>query len=222
MFPARCMDQAGTSKGGTTFSLITVVTTKAVIPAYLTSHAVAKLIRVSPSTVLSWIDKGLLPAHRTPGGHRRVEPAALVRFLRDHDMPIPRDLSSVSRLLVIDDEAPFLSTARRFFKRHAPSLKIETADGAVDGLLKVGTFRPDAVLLDAYMPGMDGVEVCRRLRASPATAHIRVVAITAHSTPEIESAFHDAGAVACLSKPLEPTAVLNALGMESAREEIQT
>jgi len=193
-----------------------------VISAYLTSHAVAKLVRVSPSTVLSWIDKGLLPAHRTPGGHRRVEPAALVRFLRDHDMPIPRDLSNVSRLLVIDDEAPFLSTARRFFKRHAPALKVETADGAVDGLLKVGTFRPDAVLLDAFMPGMDGLEVCRRLRASGATAHIRVVAITAHASRELEAAFRKAGAVACLSKPLEPVSLFGALGLEGAQEEIRT
>lgn len=191
------------------------------ISDYLTSHAVAKLVRVSPSTVLSWIDKGLLPAHRTPGGHRRVEPAALVRFLRDHDMPIPRDLSSVTRLLVIDDEAPFLSTARRFLKRHAPQLKVETADGAVDGLLKVGTFRPDAVLLDAYMPGMDGVEVCRRLRASAATAHIRVVAITAHPSPGIETAFRKAGAVACLSKPLQPMALLSALGLDRTHEEIE-
>jgi excisionase family DNA binding protein len=202
--------------------MIPAVTTKSVISAYLTSHAVAKLVRVSPSTVLSWIDKGLLPAHRTPGGHRRVEPAALVRFLREHDMPIPRDLSNVSRLLVIDDEAPFLSTARRFFKRYAPALKVETADGAIDGLLKVGTFRPDAVLLDAFMPGMDGVEVCRRLRASGATAHIRVVAITAHVSPELETAFRKAGAVACLSKPLDPTGLLAALGLEGAHEEIHT
>ncbi len=191
------------------------------VPAYLSSHAVAKLVRVSPSTVLSWIDKGLLPAHRTPGGHRRVEAAALVRFLRDHDMPIPRDLSTVSRLLVIDDEAPFLSTARRFFKRHAPDLKIETADGAIDGLLKVGTFRPDAVLLDAYMPGMDGLEVCRRLRASSATAHILVVAITALPSTKIEAAFREAGAAACLSKPLEPLVLLEALGLRGLRDGIE-
>src|SRR2546422_4046688 len=64
---------------------------------FLTSHAVAELIGVSPSTVLSWIDKGLLPAFRTPGGHRRGDPRALVGFLRSHQMPGPRTLLPPAR-----------------------------------------------------------------------------------------------------------------------------
>ncbi|MSP60912.1 MAG: response regulator [Myxococcales bacterium] len=188
-------------------------------PSYLTSHQIADLISVSPSTVLSWIDKRLLPAFRTPGGHRRVERAALVQFLRHHQMPVPRELVGVARLLIIDDETVFLRTARRQLKRAAPWLVVETAESAADALLKVGTFHADAVVLDAMMPGMDGIEVCGLLRSGPETAHIMVVALTGYSSSEIEAGFKRAGAVAVLQKPLDPAALLQILSERGLRKE---
>lgn len=184
---------------------------------YLSSHEVARLAGVSPSTVLVWIDQGKLHAHRTPGKHRRVSREVLVAFMREHGMPIPRELTS--RLLVIDDDPAFLRTVQRVLKRRAPQLIVETANGAIDGLLKVGTWRPDAVLLDAYMPGMDGVEVCKRLRASPETANILVVALTGRPSPELAAAFRKAQAVACLVKPLDLEELLKALGWQTAVSE---
>src|SRR5258708_36329240 len=113
--------------------------------SYLTSHEVARLLGVSASAVLSWIDRGWIKAHRTPGGHRRVEELELIRFLRERNMPVPRVLTGVERLLVIDDEPAVLKTTRRVLKHRAPDLTLESSDGAVAGLLKIGTFRPDAV-----------------------------------------------------------------------------
>jgi excisionase family DNA binding protein len=188
---------------------------------YFTSHAVARLVSVSPSTVLGWIDRGMLPAYRTPGGHRRVERRDLVRFLREHRMPVPLELRAINRLLVIDDEPAFLRAVRRDLKRHADEIEVETADGALDGLLKVVTFFPDAVLLDTFMPGLDGVEVCRRLRSSAATAHIAVVAITGRPSEEVAASYREAGAVACLSKPLDVGELLSALALEPPRDVVQ-
>lgn len=182
--------------------------------AFLTSHAVAELIGVSPSTVLSWIDKGLLPAFRTPGGHRRVEPSALVEFLRAHQMPVPRTLlPQAKRLLLIDDDAMFLRSTRRLLKQQFNELEIETAEGAVEGLLRIGTDKPDAVLLDAMMPGMDGVEVCRQIRQNPSTSEILVIALTGRLDDELAAAFKTAGATACLRKPLDLEALKQLLGL---------
>src|SRR4051812_42249742 len=114
----------------------------------LTSHQVAELLQVSPSTVLSWVNQGLLPAFRTPGGHRRIHAGELVDFLRSHGMPVPSPLQARRRVLAIDDEPAFLRSLRRQLARAAPGLEVEVAEGPIDGLLKVGTFRPDVVLLD--------------------------------------------------------------------------
>ncbi len=182
--------------------------------AFLTSHAVAELIGVSPSTVLSWIDKGLLPAFRTPGGHRRVEPSALVEFLRAHQMPVPRTLlPQAKRLLLIDDDPAFLRTTRRALKQSFPEVEAEIAEGAVEGLLRIGTDKPDAVLIDAMMPGMDGVEACKQIRQNPNTAEIIVIALTGRLDDELEAAFKQAGATACLRKPLDLVALTQLLGL---------
>lgn len=182
--------------------------------SFLTSHAVAELIGVSPSTVLSWIDKGLLPAFRTPGGHRRVDPGALVEFLRAHQMPVPHSLlPQARRVLLIDDEVPFLRSTKRALKQQFPDLEVEVAEGPVEGLLKIGTDKPDAVVLDAVMPGMDGVEVCRQIRQNPATAEIIVIALTGRLDAELAAAFARAGATACLRKPLDLPALVRLLGL---------
>lgn len=182
--------------------------------AFLTSHAVAELIGVSPSTVLSWIDKGLLPAFRTPGGHRRVEPLALVEFLRTHNMPVPRTLlPQARRVLLIDDDEVFLRTTKRALKQEYPDLTVDTAEGPVEGLLKIGTDKPDAILLDAMMPGMDGVEVCRQIRQNPNTAEIVIIALTGRLDDLLTTQFREAGANACLRKPLDLSALNQLLGM---------
>ncbi len=182
--------------------------------SFLTSHAVAELIGVSPSTVLSWIDKGLLPAFRTPGGHRRVDPGALVEFLRSHQMPVPRALlPQARRVLLIDDEVTFLRSTKRALKQQHPDLEVDVAEGPVEGLLKIGTDKPDAVVLDAVMPGMDGVEVCRQIRQNPATAEIVVVALTGRLDADLAASFAKAGATACLRKPLDLMALIRLLGL---------
>lgn len=175
----------------------------------LTSHEVATLVQVSPSSVLKWIEQGKLKAFRTPGGHRRVASDELVGFLRAHHLPVPRELDEPKvRLLVIDDEAPYLRALGALLVRADARVEVELAHSAMDGLLKVGLIRPQVVLLDSYMPGMDGVEVCKRLRASEETAGIAVLAMSGRPSAELERKFRDAGAAAFLPKPIQPAAVL--------------
>ncbi|MBN2193457.1 MAG: response regulator [Polyangiaceae bacterium] len=168
---------------------------------------------MSPSTVLSWIDRGLLHAHRTPGGHRRVEGAELLRFLRDGGLPVPPELVPVCSLLLVDDDAAFLRATERDLKHRIPSLEVQTAEDAMEALLRVGTQRPDAVLLDAHMPGMNGVEVCRRLHEAPATRSILLLAVTGDTSPALAEEFRAAGAADCYTKPLDYTALLRRLGL---------
>jgi excisionase family DNA binding protein len=180
---------------------------------YLSSHAVARMLRVSASTVLGWIDRGTLRAHRTPGGHRRVECADLVHFLRENGLQVPPELTPVSTLLIVDDDVAFVRATIRELARLAPELEVRAAGDAIDALLHISTQRPDAVLLDAHLPGMQGVEVCRRLHDAPATRDLLVVAVTADSSPSLAKDFRAAGAADCLTKPLDVSALLQRLGV---------
>ena len=178
----------------------------------LTSHEVASLAQVSPSSVLKWIEQGLLKAFRTPGGHRRVASDELVGFLRAHHLPVPRELEEERvRVLVIDDDAPWLRALGALLARADARIVVDLAQNAVDGLLKVGLTRPHLVLLDSYMPGMDGVEVCKRLKRSPQTASIAVLAMSGRPSAELEKKFLDAGAAAFVAKPIQPAVVLSKL-----------
>jgi excisionase family DNA binding protein len=67
---------------------------------YYSSRDVAFLIKSDPSSVNRWIDSGKLKAHRTPGGHRRVNPADLLEFLEQHGMPIPAELRASCVILI--------------------------------------------------------------------------------------------------------------------------
>src|SRR6476469_1979578 len=101
-----------------------------------TTHDVAKLLQVDPSTVSKWIDKAMLTAFRTPGGHRRVRAADLRNFVRTYEMPMPAELSpGPLRLLAVDDEQTALDALKRQLKPHTDRIELVTTTSAVEALL---------------------------------------------------------------------------------------
>jgi excisionase family DNA binding protein len=179
----------------------------------LTSSEVGDLLQVNPSSVKKWVDDGLLIAFRTPGGHRRIRAADLVAFLVRHEMPIPADLEDAAkkRLLIVDDEVDQLKALSRSLKRFADRVEVTTTSNGIDALVLVGSFHPHAVLLDVYMPGIDGLEVCRRLKKHPSTKDVAVYVVSGAFTSALEQKALEAGAVQCLSKPVDVRVVLSLL-----------
>jgi len=170
----------------------------------LSTFAIAEMLHVDPGSVANWIDQGLLKAHRTPGGHRRVTAENLVQFLREHDMPIPPELDSAPvRVLVVDDEPAIAKMISRAIRSEYPEFELaEAHDGFRAGTI-VATMKPDLVILDLRMPGMDGYEVCKLIKSQDATKHAEVIAITAYPSPERRQRTLECGARTCLSKPLD-------------------
>ena len=86
-----------------------------------------------------------------------------------------------ARVLVVDD---ILSNVKLLeAKLSAEYFEVVTAFNGQEALVKIEEHSPDIVLLDVMMPGMDGFEVCRRIKANPKTAHIPVVMVTALDQP---------------------------------------
>lgn len=188
------------------------VSKKPTIGEHLSSHQVSKLIHVSPSSVLQWVDQGKLPAFRTPGGHRRVPRQGLIRFLREYNMPIPKELGGTHSLLIIDDDTDFHKTLKRLLKRKSPDMNLEFATDATEGLLALGTRRPDAVLVDAFMAGIDGPALVKRLRENPVTANLLIIGMSGRPSRKVSSQFIEAGADGWLEKPFGAEELLEQLG----------
>lgn len=170
----------------------------------LSTFAVAEILDVDPGSVANWIDAGALRAHRTPGGHRRVQAEDLRAFLLKHNMPVPAELhDSPVRVVVVDDEPDMAGLIARVIQMAHPEYEVAiAADGFQAGTL-VATLTPDVVVLDLRMPGMDGFEVCRTIKSRPDAEFIHVIAVTAYPSEANEQRISSCGAVKCLSKPLD-------------------
>jgi two-component system cell cycle response regulator len=110
-----------------------------------------------------------------------------------------------ARVLVVDD---ILSNVKLLeAKLTAEYFEVVSAFNGLECLAKIDECAPDIVLLDVMMPGMDGFEVCRRIKNNPKTAHIPVVMVTALDQPSDRVAGLDAGADDFLTKPVDDAAL---------------
>lgn len=107
------------------------------------------------------------------------------------------------RLLCADDEED-IRTILQLALSLDPELEIELVDSGEAALERARSSQFDAIVLDGMMPGLDGYETCRRLKADPSTAKVPVVFLTAKTQrAEVEQALM-IGATACLRKPFDP------------------
>jgi DNA-binding response OmpR family regulator len=105
-------------------------------------------------------------------------------------------------ILIIDDAAVTLKLLAGILRNEGYYVHI--ASTAEQALSTLRTFRPDLVLVDVHLPGIDGFEVARRIRQDARLQDIAVVAMTASSRPGIEQEAADAGCNGFIAKPIEP------------------
>jgi CheY-like chemotaxis protein len=108
---------------------------------------------------------------------------------------------SAPRVLLVDDHLLNIELVR--FVLDAAGFCIEAVADAHQALAYVASFAPDLVLMDIQMPGIDGLELTRRIKADPALCHIVVVAFTAYAMKGDEARMRAAGCDGYLSKPID-------------------
>jgi excisionase family DNA binding protein len=176
--------------------------------AVFTTFEAAKLCHVSPLSIINWVNAGRLPAFRTPGGHRRIRREDLLSFMRDNELPIPPEMQTGSgrrRVLIVDDEQSIRELLSEHLMQRNTPYEVSTASDGFEAGRLVATFRPDVVLLDLRMPGVDGFQICRTIKADPESAKTTVIAMTGYYSPETEARVLECGAIRCFAKPLEPS-----------------
>lgn len=106
------------------------------------------------------------------------------------------------KVLLVDDEADILELLRYNLEREG--LKVLTAQNGRDALRTAKAEKPDLIVLDIMMPGMDGVEVCNQLRAMPEFKNTLIVFLTARSEDYSQIAGYEADADDYIVKPVRP------------------
>ena len=107
------------------------------------------------------------------------------------------------RALIVDDNALNVTLARAVLR--ADGFEIETAADALEAVAQIEAFGPELILMDIQLPGVDGLELTRRIKADPSTQHIVIVAFTAFAMRGDEVKMRAAGCDGYVSKPIEVT-----------------
>lgn len=178
----------------------------------LTTFEAARVCNVSYNTIKNWIKKGLLDAYRTAGGHLRIRREELERFAREHAIPTSdRGFSAGRRVLIVDDEVTVRDGLREVLTQYSERLDIYTAaDGFEAGALLEG-LKPDLVILDLIMPGLDGFKVCQRIRKSPEMRRTKILVLTGFPTEQNIAKVTEMGADHCLAKPIDKKALFEVI-----------
>jgi|GEM_PF-599592 len=185
----------------------------------LTTVEVGRILGVHQYTAGRFIDAGALKGFRTAGGHRRVAASDLRRYLVEQSMAIPAELGdglADLRLLAIDGEQRALDALKEAFAPFSSDVVLTLTASWVEGLLVLAGVRPAGVLVDLEMPGVDGLELLRRLTAFAPLKGTKAIAMTSRFRPDIVASALAAGAVACLEKPINAAQVLGLLKQGAA------
>jgi excisionase family DNA binding protein len=173
----------------------------------MSSMEAAALLGLATGTVQRMFDDGDLQGWKTKGGHRRVYRSSVEMLLAQRASsadssvgPGPVGTSGASRLLIIEDSSYYRSLLSDLLADHFPGLQVETAIDGYSGLAKLGEFRPQILLLDIMLPGLDGAALLTSLRHNEAFSGLHIIVVTALSDEELAPFQFALGAVPVIKK----------------------
>ncbi len=170
----------------------------------MTVFTASKYCNVSSKTIINWVDAGHIKAYKTVGGHRRIQKTDLEKFMERQGIPIPRedDDDGRKKILVVDDDLIIVESIVQCLEEDEYDYEVISASDGFEAGLQVNHFKPDLLILDIMMPDIKGYEVCKKIKSTKETAHIKIVVLSAYLDDEKFQQMKDNGADLCLSKPL--------------------
>ena len=108
---------------------------------------------------------------------------------------------SPAKVMVVDDNVMGVELVT--FVMEDGDILVNAAYSAKEALAQIGTFLPDLILMDMHLPGMDGLQLTRLIKADPAMRHIVIIAFTASAMKDDQLKMMTAGCDGFLSKPID-------------------
>ncbi|HOS35702.1 MAG TPA: response regulator [Treponemataceae bacterium] len=181
---------------------------------------VANMCGVVNQTAINWIRNGHLKAFNTPGGQYRVYKDDLITFIRNRGMRVPENLqdddssANWKSLIIIDDDTGLNNAIASYVHKNMPDLTILQSFDGFDAGAQLVEKKPGFVLLDLALPGVNGQEICKRIKTDPAFGKPFVMVITALTEDSLEQELYDLGADKFFRKPLVLSDLIDAINAE--------
>jgi excisionase family DNA binding protein len=175
--------------------------------SFCTTREAAHVLGVSVGTVQLWVESGLLQAWKTAGGHRRVLRDSVDSLLHKKPVSSAPETTSVAevhrfRVLVVEDDVNLLRLYQANMSRWPMQPEVDLVDNAVTALLTMGRKRPDLLVADLNMPGMDGFNMLRVLRSTPEFDPTTIAVVTGLDAAEIAQRGGIPDGIEILAKPI--------------------
>lgn len=174
---------------------------------FLTIPEAAQFCAVGRITLWRWVKSGYLEASVTLGGHHRILKEDLESFLINNGMyPLAKKYFLKDKILIVDDDPVVREVLTETLS--ANKYQTEVAANGFEAGIKIMQFKPDLLILDLIMPGMDGFEVCKLIKKDPAISHIKILVLTGYPTDENVERVTESGADDFLGKPVDTDTLL--------------
>lgn len=154
-----------------------------------TSYA-AKLLGVSVATVQSLVERGEIEAWKTLGGHRRLSLQAINSYLKKGSPPLAitrPDPRHRLKVLVVEDEEAGRELYQANFDEWDIAMDCSFMPSAMEALMDITAMRPDLLITDLNMPGVDGIEMLRVIKRNPSLVSMQVLVISGWSAEAIQA-----------------------------------
>lgn len=141
----------------------------------------AKLMGLSVATVQSLVEKGEIEAWKTLGGHRRIALKSINAYIARHSPQRARadtDPKHRLRVLVVEDDADACELYRNYFEEWDLPVDCTFMPSAIEALMDIASMKPDLLITDLSMPGVDGLEMLRALKRNQNLADMQIIVIS--------------------------------------------
>ena len=167
--------------------------------AVITTREAADMLGVSLRSVQQWVEQGALQAYRTVGGHRRVVKASVERLLSQRRSEVE---GRNFRVFIAEDDPDLVALYQMVIKSWKLPIEISVANDGFRALMEIGSLKPDFLILDLNIPGMDGFALIRTLRGMPDLETTDIVTVSGMSLEDIEAKGGLPDSVMLLQKPI--------------------
>ena len=155
-------------------------TPKGVAEDFCGTFSAARLLDLSVATIQTLVERNELSAWKTDGGHRRISMQSILDYQRRHNKmgSLAQTQGARLKVLVIEHHAPGREMIKSIFEQWNLPIDCMVMASGMEALIGISSLHPDVLITDVSMPGVDGFEFLRALRADPSFAALSLLALT--------------------------------------------